>query len=104
MATSLIPLIAAPQSFTISLGGVTYGMRLYYADTTGGGWFLDLSDANGALLVAGVPLVPGTYLLAQYANLGIAGDLIVLINGDPATPITFANLGTVARLYYVSDT
>lgn len=34
-------------------------------------WFLDLADVTGALIVAGVPLLPGRNLLSQYRARGV---------------------------------
>ncbi len=40
-------------------------------------WGLDIGDASNNPIVCGIPLIPGVNLLAQYAYLGISGELIV---------------------------
>lgn len=96
-----VPLDSQPQSFQIDLAGVQYSMSLNWRDAPQGGWFLDLSDASGNLLIGGIPLVTGADLLAQYAYLGIGGELWVQTDGDPAAVPTFDNLGSESHLYFV---
>ena len=96
-----IPLQANAQKFSITLAGVEYQARLDWCAADQGGWLLSLANATGAPLAAGIPLVTGADLLAQYAHLGIGGALYVATDGDPAAPPTYANLGSLARLYWV---
>jgi hypothetical protein len=121
-----IPLIPQAQSFTIQLGGVTYGMRLMYheanagitgapvgADTSAAGavfdtnaldsWALDISDSTGNPIVFGIPLIPGIDLLYQYQYLGIGGSLMVIVDGDPNGVPDFAGLGTTGHLYFIAE-
>ncbi|MGI4946726.1 MAG: phage baseplate plug family protein [Janthinobacterium lividum] len=95
-----IPLVAAPQTLTVRLGSLNYGMRLIYRGVAG--WVLDLSDALGNVLVAGIPLVTGADLLAPYPNLAIGGALYVQTDGDPAAVPGFADLGDPSRLFFVT--
>lgn len=97
-----IPLSAQPQTFQISLAGVTYGMTVTWCDP-GQNWTIALYDANGNLRVAPLPLVTGADLLAQYGYLGIGGQLIAQTDNNPAAPPTFANLGTTGHLYFVTS-
>lgn len=98
-----IPLVPSqPQRFTTTLNGVTYNMRLTYDVAQGGCWILDIGDANGALLVAGIPLVTGVDLLAQYSYLGIPGALLVTTDRGAGEVPTFDGLGVTSHLYYVT--
>lgn len=96
-----IPLTAGAQKFTITLASVEYQARLDWCAADQGGWLLSLADATGAPLAAGIPLVTGADLLGQYAYLGIGGALYVTTDGDPDAAPTYANLGGLARLYWV---
>lgn len=96
-----VPLSAANQRFTIQLGQVDYTFALTYRDVPEGGWVLDIADSAGAPIVAGIPLVTGADLLAQYAHLGIGGSLYVITDADPGAIPTFTNLGSASRLYFV---
>lgn len=102
MAIYEIPLASKPEAFQIKLAGVTYKLNVVWRDAPRGGWFLDISDAGGNAIVAGVPLVTGADLLAQYAYLGIGGELWVQTDGDPAAVPTFDNLGSESHLYFVT--
>lgn len=96
-----VPLSPQAQDFTIALGGVTYQVRLMWREAVEGGWFLDFSDATGAPILQGVPLVTGADLLAQYAHLGFVGSLVVQTDHDPDAIPTFTNLGELSHLYFV---
>ncbi|CAI1018630.1 Uncharacterised protein [Serratia ficaria] len=96
-----IPLTPTNQQFAITLGEQQLNMRIMWRDEAG--WLLDLMDGAGAELVNGIPLVPGANLLEQYAYLGIAGALAVLVdNNEPELP-TKTNLGVSSHLYYVQE-
>ena len=118
-----IPLIASPQSFSISLAGTIYTMQLMFHEANAGvvgaptgadssnvsivtdtnvldGWALDISDQNNNPIVCGIPLVPGIDLLYQYAYLGFGGSLVVSVDGDPNGVPDFAGLGTTGHLYF----
>jgi len=94
-----VPLSGAPQSFSISIAGATYNLRLTYQNVADGGWVLDLSDSSGNAIVQGIPLVTGADLLAQYGYLGLGFSLVVNTDGDADAVPTFANLGTLSHLY-----
>lgn len=97
-----IPLSPQPQSFAISLNGVSYNLTLQYRNTTEGGWVLDIADATKKPIVQGIPLVTGVDLLAQYKNLNFGGRLWVQTGDNPDAVPTFLNLGTNAHLYWVT--
>lgn len=96
-----IPLVAAPQRRTVSLGGVTYGLVVAWNAATGG-YVLDINDSNGAPIVTAIPLVAGVDLLSPYAYLGLGGALYVQTDHDADAAPTYDNLGTTARLYWVA--
>ena len=95
---SIIPTQPKNQRFRVPLANVVYVMQLVFRIDT---WYLDLSDENGNSILAGVPLVTGSDLLAQYHYLGLGGLLQVASSGNnpDATP-TFTGLGTQSQLYW----
>ena len=98
-----IPTGPSPRTLSVPLNGVVYGIRFAFADTDEGGWFMDISDASGNSLVAGIPLVTGADLIAQYAYLGIGGKLWVATDSDPGAVPTFAGLGSSSHLYFETN-
>ena len=103
MAIYEIPLSPTPQSFSITLGGVSYRITVKYQNTDMGGWFIDIADSTGAALVNGIPLVTGADLLGQYKHLGFSGALRVQTSNNPDAIPTWENLGTQSHLYWVAD-
>jgi hypothetical protein len=97
-----IPLIAAPQTLSITLSGIIYQLRVLW-NVKAGLWMLDISDNNSDLIVGGIPLVTGADLLEQYAYLEFGGQLIVQTDNDPDLTPTFANLGQTAHLFWLPD-
>lgn len=98
-----VPLIPSqPQRFTITLGGVSYNMRLTYDIAQDGCWMLDIGDADANLLVAGIPLVTGVDLLAQYAYMQFGGSLVCTTDRGAGEVPTFDGLGVTSHLYYVT--
>jgi hypothetical protein len=96
-----IPLVSIPQKFRITIAGTAYQFEVWWC------WPVEcwmanliLADTNTQLLM-GFPLVTGADLLQQYAYLGIPGQLIVQTDSDVLAAPTFANLGSLAHLYYV---
>ena len=102
MAVVEIPLTPEAQSFSITLGGVSYRMRLLFNDVEEGGWTLDIGDQGGVILLAGVPLIPGVDLLAQYAHMDWPGSLVVTTDRDTGEIPTFDGLGITSHLYFVA--
>ena len=92
-----------PQTFSISLGEVTYQLSLRYRnDPTGlGGWVLDIDDQLGNQLLYGIPLVTGADLLAQHRHLGFGGGLYVQTTDNPDAVPTFDDLGGDGVLYWI---
>lgn len=101
MATWEIPLSPEPQRLAITLAGVAYVLTVRWRDADQGGWVLDIADGQSVPILAGVPLVTGADLLAQYAHLGFAGELIVQTDHDLDAVPTFENLGDTSHLYFV---
>jgi hypothetical protein len=97
-----IPTAPRPQRFTISLGGTVYNLKLSWCDPAAC-WILDIADAGGALLLAGIPLVTSADLLEQYGYLGFPGELRVQTDGAIDAVPTYENLGTRGHLYFVTQ-
>lgn len=96
-----LPLTPIAQTVSLSLAGATVRMTLAWRDAGGSGWCLDLADADGAPLVAGLPLVTGCDLLGQHKHLGLPFELWVQGDPDPSAVPTYAGLGTQSKLYAV---
>lgn len=88
--------------FGVPLAGVTYQMRLTYDIAQDGCWILDIGGADGSLLVAGIPLVSGVDLLAQYAYMDFGGALICTTDRGAGEVPTFDGLGVTSHLYFVT--
>lgn len=94
-----IPTSPTPQQFTVTLGGVTYVMTLKWCDPNAS-WLLDIADSNANPLILGIPLVTGADLLAQYAYVGIPGQLIVQSDNNVNLVPSFVTLGVTGHLYF----
>ncbi len=101
MAVIAIPLSPEPQRFSITLAGTPYRFRLLWNDAQGGMWILDIGTMDGATLVAGIPLVPNTDLLAQYSYLDFGGALVVTSDRDAGETPTYEGLGTTSRMFFI---
>lgn len=96
-----IPLQPKAQTLSITLAGVGYNMLVYWCDPAQC-WVLDLYDVAGIIIIAGIPLVTGPDLLAQFAYLKIGGKLIVQTDHDKDAVPTYADLGLTGHLYFVA--
>lgn len=97
----LIPLINQPQSFEITLAGVTYILTSKWNAADDGGWFLDIADSNVVPIAVGIPLITGDDCLDGLGYLGINGKLFVLTSGSsPFDVPTFSNLGVDSNVYF----
>jgi len=92
-----IPLSATCQQFTISLSGRVWQMRLIWRDAAG--WVLDMLNASGDPVITGIPLIPGTDLLAQYGWINPGGRLVVVTEEDLLPDAT--DLGKTVKLYWL---
>lgn len=118
-----IPTSSTPQSFSITLAGVVYNLRLIFCGASGpggtdivgqdvqgaqidtnniGGWILDISNADNTPIVCGIPLITGLELLYQYVYLNIGGAIVATTDGDPNLPPTFDNMGSASHLLFVT--
>jgi Domain of unknown function (DUF6983) len=95
-----IPTQPVNQQFTISLGGVTYDMRLKW-NAPNQSWILDILDSQQNAVLEGLPLITGADLLAQYKYVGIAGSLVVQSDYDPDVVPDYETLGSTGHLYYL---
>ncbi len=80
-----------------------YRLTVQWRNTTNGGWFLDVADANSIPIASGIPLVTGVNLLAPYTYLGIGGKLFVATDGNASAVPTYSNLGQTSHLYFVTQ-
>lgn len=97
-----IPLQPRAQRFSIALGDATFNLRTTYNDVEEGGWILDIGDADGAVLLAGIPLLTGADLLQQYRYLDLGGSLFVTTDRDTGDVPTYDGLGITSHLYFVT--
>ena len=67
------------QSFSTTLNGAVYRIRLRY-NTRAGFWSLDLADAAGAPLLSGLAIRLGTDLLSQFASEGFPPGKLFAVN------------------------
>lgn len=105
MAFYEIPLSAANQRFSITLGETEYLLTVTWRAASEAGWTLDIASYAGTPIVMGIPLVTGADLLEQYCHLAIGGGgaLYVATSGDADAVPTFSTLGSTCRLYWVPD-
>jgi len=96
-----IPVTPSPQSFTVSLNGVTYQLDLVW-NVFSQAWVLDILDVNGTPLVSSIPLIAGVDLLSPYPHLNFGGQLTVSTEGDSSAIPTFDNLGVSSFLLFTT--
>ena len=99
-----IQLVPFNQQFSVSLGGVTYNLRIMW-NVANGTWIMDIYDQSGNPISTGIPLTTGADLLGQLQYLGIGGTGGHMLaqstfNAD-AVP-TYADLGTTGNLFFVT--
>lgn len=97
----LIPLIAGPQTLSITLAGTVYNLNVYWCRPAAT-WMLDIADSSNNPILSGLPLITGADLLEQYAYLDFGGQLIAQTTNDALLPPAFDNLGTSGNLYFVT--
>jgi len=97
-----IPLIAAAQTFTATLVGVTYTMTVHWC-APASCWVLDIADSTDVPIISGIPIVTGADLLEQYGYLNIGGQLIAETDFDTDAVPTFDNLGSLGHLYFIPN-
>ena len=98
--TSIIPTQPKAQKFSVQLNGVTYKVSLVWRVDT---WYADIADAQGNFIIAGMPLVTGADLLAQYEHLGLGGMLqVASIGPNPDLMPTYDGMGSVSQIYWTA--
>jgi len=98
VAVYKIPLLNTNQKFNIKLNGATYKLQVIYR---GSKWILDFMDTAENYLIAGIPVVMGDNLLAQYQHI-IKGNLYVINNNEDEAQ-SFTDLGRNINLYWSDD-
>lgn len=104
MAIFEIPLVAAPQAFTISMGGVDRRIKARWCPPASA-WVIDIETPDGEQVLVGLPLVTGADLFAPHADLDLGGQLIVVgvpTQSDPNPPPTLDDLGSTSHVYFVT--
>lgn len=96
------PLRPEAQQIRIQLGEVDYIVRFGWGDTTDGGWFIDISDADAEPILRGLPLTAGEDVLQQFQHLGISGEIRVQTDGDALVEPTYANLGSNGKVLFIT--
>lgn len=97
-----IPLSAQNQSVDVTLAGKNYTLVITWCSPMTC-WMMTIKDSSSNSILAGVPLVTGADLLAQYEYLGIGGSMIVQTVGDADAQPTYENLGVTSRLFFIVD-
>ena len=97
-----IPLTTGAQSFSISLGGTQYQMRLIYREAEGGGWFLDVERADKTDAIYGLPLIVGVDLLAQHQYKNFGHLYVRLESGEDGHP-AYEDVGAGLHLYWSDE-
>ena len=96
-----IPLTPDNQQFTTQISNVTYTNRTLWRDAVG--WDIDLRDSAGTDIIAGIPLVTGVDLLAQYQHLGLGFALWVVCDAEGQEYPTKTDLGSGSHLYAITE-
>lgn len=88
---------------TVNLADSEYTFRSYFAAGQRSGWLLDITNASGELLIAGVKLVPGCKSVIRGLSGALADiDLFVILN--PAGPESVEDsLGASLTVYWLTD-
>ena len=106
MSTLTLPVqVGVPaQQFRVSLDGELFLVAVTWNEREGA-WYLDLSDADGTVLLAGRKLVLGQALLARFRDARLPpGELLVLdTTGSDLEPGP-QDLGARVPLFYVEAT
>ena len=107
MSSQIIPLTSAPNQrfavqLTVNSQPLTLNLVLSYSNMAGY-WQLAISDVNGNLLLASVPLVTGWYpsanLLAQYQYLEIGSAYLLNTGNAPVDYPDNTTLGLFSLLW-----
>ena len=89
------------QEFRISLDGQLFRLAVTWNERDAA-WYLDLTDADGTLLLAGRKLVLGQALLARFRDARLPpGELLVLDTANSDLDPGPQDLGARVPLFYV---
>lgn len=88
------------QRAIVELGGVVYQLQLTWRQRCQG-WYLDLYDVSGALLLAGRRLVPGWGPLVGLVAAGLPSGVALVVVG--LSPYRRADLGGALQLIVLSS-
>lgn len=102
MAAYEVPFSAEPQTFLIALAGATYRLTTSWCSAAGH-WCLDIARPDNSPVLSGIPIVPGTDLLKQYAYLAIGGGLFVQVSGAPNEIPAYGDLGGSGLVFFVTE-
>ncbi|MDN8543373.1 hypothetical protein QZH36_18375 [Erwinia sp. BC051422] len=100
MTITEIPLTPDNQLFDISINNSDYKMRIIWRES---GWFLDLQNSDGGDIIAGIPLVTGADLVAQYAYLQLGFGLWLFSDSSGNTAPDQYDLGYTAHLCIITE-
>lgn len=101
MSITEIPLSPDNQQFNIQIGSGNFRVRVIWRDDAG--WVIDLQDSSGEDIIAGIPLVTGVDLLAQYKYIGLGFALVCLCDAAVQEYPTKADLGSASHLYVITE-
>ncbi|MGH8709742.1 MAG: phage baseplate plug family protein [Burkholderiales bacterium] len=103
MAEFRLPFSGIAEQIEVSLGGNPYLLRITWnAEMLT--WVLDINDGiTLAPLIFGLAVVAGVDLVAQHPHFDFKGALIVYTDGAEFESPTFATLGNISNIYYVTD-
>lgn len=94
---------ASWYSFACDLEGVEYRFLVRWNDRDSG-WYMDLSAADGTLLLAGKKLVLGLPLLFRHRLVdGPPGELMAMDTTNSGVEAGLEDLGTRVQLYYLTS-
>lgn len=100
MTITEIPLSPDNQQFNILIGTGNYRICVIWRDVAG--WVMDLQDSSGEDIIAGIPLVTGADLLAQYKYIGLGFAMVCLCDAATQEYPTKTDLGSGSHLYVVT--
>lgn len=92
----------ADNSFKVNIEGVSVSFRFLWNERAGA-WYADFESVDGANY--GVEILAGRRVLLGYNRVIVGGDFAVLktTGNTNDEALGFDNLGTVYKLYFVTD-
>lgn len=92
MATYTLQLKSGSHRLSATIEGRTFELAFCYRKAALGGWFMDISLADGSLGISGIPVVRGQNLLSQHEYLGF-GSLTLDPNGVENEHLEYDDIG-----------